>query len=194
MTTGDNWVAWAGVTRRCCLFKNSEHQERGANEYHGVGGPLWVSDLPSRHELADAFISAGRALGAPLNEDFNGAVQEGAGYVQVTTRNGRRWSTAKAYLGLPNVKSQVKVTTGAFAKEIVVEDTHAVGVECMAQGQTKTARAWRGHSLRWSIQFSTNLAIVRDWPCRLAQEDGDSGRIGSAGRGRESLGSLWHRN
>ena len=44
-------------------FKKSEHQQRGANEYHATDGPLWVSDLPSKHELADAFISAGRRTG-----------------------------------------------------------------------------------------------------------------------------------
>ena len=61
-------------------FKKSEHQQRGANEYHATDGPLWVSDLPSKHELADAFIGAGHELGSPLNDDFNGASQEGAGY------------------------------------------------------------------------------------------------------------------
>ena len=69
-------------------FKKSEHQQRGGNEYHATDGPLWVSDLPSKHELADAFIGAGHELGSPLNDDFNGASQEGAGYVQVTTRKG----------------------------------------------------------------------------------------------------------
>ena len=102
---------------------------------------MWVSDLPSKHELADAFIGAGHELGAPLNDDFNGASQEGAGYVQVTTRNGRRWSTAAAYLRLPNVKESVKIVTGAMAKRVLVEGGRAVGVEYAFGGKTYTARA-----------------------------------------------------
>lgn len=124
-------------------FKKSERQERGPNEYHGADGPLWVSDLPSKHELADAFISAGRELGAPLNGDFNGETQEGAGYVQVTTRKGRRWSTAAGYLKLPNVKDSVKILTGALVKRVAVESRRAVGVEYAVQGVIHKARARR---------------------------------------------------
>ena len=82
-------------------FKKSEHQERGASSFHGADGPLWVSDLPSRHELADAFIDASVRLGFPRNDDFNGETQDGTGYVQVTTRDSRRWSTAAAFLRPP---------------------------------------------------------------------------------------------
>ncbi|RUX20880.1 hypothetical protein EOA13_37115, partial [Mesorhizobium sp. M7A.F.Ca.US.011.01.1.1] len=57
-------------------FKKAEHQTRGADEYHGIGGPIWVSDL-GPHPLADAFINAAVSTGAPLNRDFNGASQEG---------------------------------------------------------------------------------------------------------------------
>jgi choline dehydrogenase len=122
-------------------FKKSEHQQRGANEYHATDGPLWVSDLPSKHELADAFISAGEELGSPPNKDFNGETQEGVGYVQVTTRNGRRWSTAAAYLKLPNVRDSVKIVTGALAKRLLIEGGRAVGVEYAVGGQTYTTRA-----------------------------------------------------
>jgi choline dehydrogenase len=122
-------------------FKRAEHQERGADEFHGTGGPLWVSDLPSKHELADAFIAAGRQLGAPRNDDFNGTTQEGAGYVQVTTRRGRRWSTAAGYLNLPNVKRSVAVRTHALVRRILIENGRAVGVEYATSGEVRTARA-----------------------------------------------------
>ena len=122
-------------------FKKSERQQRGANEYHAADGPLWVSDLPSKHELADAFIAAGHELGSPLNDDFNGATQEGAGYVQITTRNGRRWSTAAAYLKLPNVRDSVRTVTRAVVKRVLIEGGRAVGVDYQVEGQTHTARA-----------------------------------------------------
>ena len=72
----DGWAArgctgW-GYADVLPFFKKSEHQERGPNAYHGGDGPLWVSDLPSRHELADAFIDASVRLGFPRNDDFNG--------------------------------------------------------------------------------------------------------------------------
>jgi choline dehydrogenase len=71
-------------------FRKAEHQERGANDYHGSGGPLAVSDLRSRHELHDAFIAAAIEAGYPRNDDFNGAEQEGVGPLQVTVRGRRR--------------------------------------------------------------------------------------------------------
>ena len=79
-------------------FRKSENQSRGANPWHGVGGPLEVGDLPDRHELCDAFIESAAALGIPRNDDFNGERQEGTGYYQATVRNGRRSSTAVEYL------------------------------------------------------------------------------------------------
>ena len=69
------------------FFKKAEHQERGANEFHGVGGPLHVSDQPRRSELADRIVEAAIQSGLPANDDFNGAQQEGAGYFQSTTES-----------------------------------------------------------------------------------------------------------
>ena len=62
-----------GLLDVCPTSRSRSDQQRGANEYHAADGPLWVSDLPSKHELADAFIAAGHELGSPLNDDFNGA-------------------------------------------------------------------------------------------------------------------------
>ena len=80
------------------LFRASEDQERGADDFHGVGGPLAVSDMRIRRELCDACIAAAEELGIPRNADFNGSAQEGAGYFQLTARGGRRCSAATAYL------------------------------------------------------------------------------------------------
>ena len=79
-------------------FKRAQNQTRGADDFHGVGGPLHVSDQPGPFELADAVLEACVQAGIPRNPDFNGAQQEGCGYYQTTTLKRRRWSTAQAYL------------------------------------------------------------------------------------------------
>jgi len=76
-------------------FKKSEDQERGADEYHGIGGLLKVSDLRLRRPIADMFIKAAEQIGIPFNKDYNGKEQEGVGYFQQTAHKGFRWSTAK---------------------------------------------------------------------------------------------------
>ncbi|RPI46069.1 MAG: choline dehydrogenase, partial [Hyphomicrobiaceae bacterium] len=80
------------------FFRKAENQERGESEFHGVGGPLHVSDQRLRHELVDAMIEASVEAGIPRNPDFNAATQEGVGRYQATTMAGRRWSAAVAYL------------------------------------------------------------------------------------------------
>ncbi len=74
-------------------FKKAENQARGADQYHGSGGPLPVSDWRHNDPLSEAFVTAAVETGFPFNPDFNGATQEGAGFFQTTTRNGRRAST-----------------------------------------------------------------------------------------------------
>src|SRR5271156_2703094 len=71
-------------------FRRAEHQTRGESDLHGTGGPLCVSDMDGYDPISKAFIKAAQSLGFPHNDDFNGSVQEGVGYYQLTTRNGRR--------------------------------------------------------------------------------------------------------
>jgi choline dehydrogenase len=79
-----------------------------------------VSDLPSGHALGEAFHSASERLGLPRNPDFNGATQLGTGYVQTTTRKGRRWTTASGYLrGV--AKQNVNIVLRAMVERIVLE-------------------------------------------------------------------------
>jgi choline dehydrogenase len=108
-------------------FKKCEHQQRGASEYHATGGPVCVSDLPSTYELGDAFHDASNKLGSPYNNDFNGETQFGTGYVQVTTREGRRWSTADGYLGSA-IGANVKVVINVLVESIQLEGNKATGV------------------------------------------------------------------
>ena len=109
-------------------FMKCEDQSRGASALHGAGGPLGVSDL-ERHELADAFIDSAASLGIPRNDDFNGERQEGTGYYQATMRNGRRSSSAVAYLRPAERRPNLKVETNALAARILFEARKASAVE-----------------------------------------------------------------
>jgi choline dehydrogenase-like flavoprotein len=110
------------------FFKKAENQERGPDEFHGVGGPLRVSN-PVRSPLGDAMVQAAIEAGIPQNPDFNGAKQEGVGYYQTTTGNRARWSAAKAYLRPARNRSNLTVATNAQATRVIIVEGRAVGVE-----------------------------------------------------------------
>src|SRR5690242_20010007 len=122
-------------------FRKAEHQERGANEFHGVGGPLRVSDQPFHTELARRLVEAAIQAGLPPIEDFNDGRQEGAGYFQSTTGASRRWSTATAYLRPARNRPNLVVRTNAHAARIEIEDGRAVGVTYMNGSAPQTVRA-----------------------------------------------------
>jgi len=122
-------------------FRRAEDQERGSDEWHGSGGPLAVSNVSEPHPLCEAFIEASQQAGFPRNDDFNGARQEGAGYFQLTAKNGRRWSTAVGYLRPAKRRPNLRVETGTLATRILFSGRRAVGVEYRQGGVTKTAHA-----------------------------------------------------
>src|SRR6202158_4210187 len=122
-------------------FKKAEHQQRGADDFHGVGGPLPVSDLGHPDPLSAAFIAAAAESGLPLNPDFNGASQEGAGFFQTTTRRGRRASTAVAYLRPAKSRKNLQVETSALAQRLVFDGRRATAVEYREARRLQTARA-----------------------------------------------------
>ena len=125
------------------LFKMAEDQERGADDLHGVGGPLSVSEMPMRPEICEAYVRAVVESDLPPNDDFNGAGQEGVGYYQLTTRDGRRCSAAVGYLR-PAIKRQnLRVVKGAHVGRIVFEGARATGVVYRRGAQEQTARAAR---------------------------------------------------
>jgi len=124
-------------------FRKLEHNVRGASEWHGADGPLWASDIETRHPLVEAMIAGARELGIPPNADFNGATQEGAGYYQLTTRRGRRCSTAVAYLAPVRNRPNLRIETNAHATGVVVEDRHARGVRYRHDGADHTVSANR---------------------------------------------------
>jgi choline dehydrogenase len=122
-------------------FKKAENQQRGESEYHGVGGPLNVSNHRQNDPLSDAFIQAATQVGIPANDDFNGASQEGAGYYQTTTRNGRRGSTARTYLRAARERHNLKIETDALAQRILFDGKRASGVEYRQKGALRSAKA-----------------------------------------------------
>jgi choline dehydrogenase len=122
-------------------FRKAEDNQRGEDEYHGVGGPLSVSDPVDRHPMCEAFFEAAEACGYPRNADINGAMQTGFGYNQLTQRRGRRCSTAVAYLRPARKRSNVAVATDAHALRILFSGTRASGIEYLQGGTRHTAHA-----------------------------------------------------
>jgi choline dehydrogenase len=123
------------------LFRRMEDNARGADRFHGVGGPLRVEDLRSPHPWTRAVVQSAVAAGHPRNDDFNGATQEGVGQYQVTQKRGRRWSSAAAYLHPAGRRPNLTVRTGALTTRVLVEGGRATGVEYRAGGRVHTVRA-----------------------------------------------------
>ena len=109
-------------------FKKSETSNRGENDFHGDDGPLKVTMRTSDHELNDAFLAAGKELGYPITDDFNGAEQEGFGNYDQTISEGRRQTTYKAYLEGAINRSNLDIVTEAQVQRINLKDKQAQGV------------------------------------------------------------------
>ena len=122
-------------------FMRSEHQERGADDYHGTGGPLNVSDITETHPVTEDMINACVEAGIPRSKDVNGAEQEGVTWFQFTIKNGKRHSTAKGYLHPVEHRKNLRVETNALTAKVLMEGKKAVGVEYIQHGERKTARA-----------------------------------------------------
>ena len=141
----DHWrqlgnAGW-GFAEVLPYFRRAEDQERGADEFHGTGGPLAVSNVCEPHPLCEAFIEAAQQAGIPRNDDFNGATQEGAGYFQLTAKNGRRWSTAVGYLRQARRRHNLTIVSDALASRILFSGRRAIGVQYLAHGIARTAYA-----------------------------------------------------
>ena len=124
-------------------YKRGEDNERGASEYHGVGGPQAVSDSRSMHPLVDLMIEAAVAAGIPANDDLTGATQEGVGRFQLTQKGGFRHSTADAYVHPVKDRPNLEVRDSVYVERIVFDGNRAVGVELVSRGVRETVRADR---------------------------------------------------
>lgn len=140
----DDWhsggAAGWGYEHVLPYFRRSERQQRGASLYHGADGALAVEDLRSRNPLTDKFVAAGVAVGLPLNDDFNGARQEGVGHYQVTQRAGRRCSASVAYLAPVRSRPNLRVATNSLVARVLIERGRATAVEYRRNGRSCVAR------------------------------------------------------
>jgi choline dehydrogenase len=141
-------------------FIRSEDNERGADSYHGVGGPLHVSDGRAPSRVVDAFIESAVEAGYQPNPDFNGATQLGVGRNQVTQHNGMRWSTADGYLRPALGRPNLTVITEALAHRVVFEGERAVGVELSRGGEVTLLRAEREVVLSAGSYGSPQLLLL----------------------------------
>ena len=110
------------------LFKRAENNERGADEFHGDQGPLSVSNMRIQRPITDAWVAAAQAAGYPFNPDYNGAEQEGVGFFQLTSKNGRRCSAAVAYLNPARNRPNLQIVTHAQVDRITFVGRRATGV------------------------------------------------------------------
>ncbi|MCW2681132.1 MAG: choline dehydrogenase [Frankiales bacterium] len=124
-------------------FRRSEDNSRGADAFHGTGGPLPVSDLRDPSPLTGDYLDACEAAGLVRNPDFNGASQEGVGTYQVNQRRGQRASAAASFLRPALKRPNLEVRTFAHATRVVVEGGRATGVEVDFAGRREVFRATR---------------------------------------------------
>jgi len=143
----DEWAAlgnagwgWSDVLP---YFRRCEDNSRGADAFHGAGGPLACADIGEPHELMEAAIRGAGELGIARNDDFNGARQEGAGYYQLFTRNGLRCSTAVGYLRPAERRANLAIATGAHVTRVVLAAGRATGVRYRREGVEREATAAR---------------------------------------------------
>jgi choline dehydrogenase len=140
----DDWgvPGWSWAELLPC-FLRAEDNERGASQWHGVGGPLAVSGPRAVNAVSRAFVDAGVQAGLARNKDFNGAEQDGVGTFQLTQRDGLRASAADAYLHPVMERANLTVMTDTQAQRVLFEGTRAVGVQASRRGQAQELRAER---------------------------------------------------
>jgi len=173
----DHWAAlgntgWAYEDVLPYFIKSEGNQRTGLPD-HGRDGPQKVSDIPARHELIDAFITAAGEIGVPATEDFNGRRQEGAGYYQLITHKGLRCSAAKAYLRPARGRPNLHVQTNAMATQVVLQGGRAVGVRWQRDGREHQATARAEVILSaGALQSPQLLQLSGIGPAHLLQEHG----------------------
>lgn len=144
----DNWAAlgcerWA-YDDVLPYFIKCEANERGADDYHGEGGPLFVSNQRARNPVSDAFVEAAQSLRLGINDDFNGERQDGFGHYQVTQRNGERWSAARTYVEPIREQGNFAIRTNTLVERLVIEKGRVTGIIVRKGKPTEMLYARRG--------------------------------------------------
>ncbi|EPJ44287.1 MAG: glucose-methanol-choline oxidoreductase [Osedax symbiont Rs2] len=111
------------------VYRDMENNMELADDFHGTQGNLHVSETGFHHPLSRAFIRAAQQTGIPHNPDFNGASQQGVGFYQTTTHNGRRWSSAEGFLREAEKRPNLKIMTETRVARVLFEGTRTTGVE-----------------------------------------------------------------
>lgn len=122
-------------------FKKAEHNERGSNEYHGIDGPLNVSNAQIEFDMYNAFLKSTLDLGYSYNPDLNGATQEGVGFYQFTVKDGKRAGVRAAYIVPAQDRENLTIQTDSHASRIIFEGKRAVGVEYIRNGVKEIIKA-----------------------------------------------------
>lgn len=145
-----DWDGWAAMGNTgwgwddvLPIFKRAENQERGPDEWHGVGGPMNVADLRDPNPLTHAFVAACTEQSLPLNNDFNAATQEGFGIYQVTQKGGLRWSAARGYLHPALERPNCTAIANAHVLRLIFEDGSCTGAVYWQADEEHTIQARR---------------------------------------------------
>jgi choline dehydrogenase len=143
----DEWAAAGNVgwsyQEVLPYFIRAENNERGAGPFHGTGGPLCVSDVRDPNPLSKAFLQSGLAVGIPRNDDFNGEQFDGIGYGQFTQKDGKRWSTATAYLKPVRHRKNLDTWTETHVCKLTLNGATADGLVCQHGDKRIEVRANR---------------------------------------------------
>lgn len=142
------------------VFRSLEDNERGASEHHGIGGPLCVSESRSRNGLCAALVKAAHECGYPLNDDFNGQDQEGFGFFQLTQKDGRRWSSAAAFLAPVRHRSNLTVLTEARVTRLLLDGKRVTGLTYRQGTQNREVRATRETILAGGAVNSPHVLLL----------------------------------
>jgi len=186
----DNWAALGNIgwayNDVLPYFRKSEDNDRLANAYHGQGGPLWVSDQVSPHLITRAFVRAVQQYGLPYNSDFNGETMYGAGFYQVTCRNGRRRSAAVSYLHPVISRKNLILRTKTRVSRIIVENGKATGVEIIhGSGNKSIVEATREIIVSSGAINSTRLLMLSGiGPANELKANGIDPKVDLPGVGR----------
>lgn len=122
-------------------FRGMEANNRLAGDLHGTDGEVKVSDPGYVDTMSRWFVQSVQSLGEPYNTDFNGTSQRGVGFYQFTNRNGRRSSTAYAFLEPLKNDSRLTIKLQAEVEKVIVENGRVVGVRYRDQNGVETAHA-----------------------------------------------------
>ena len=152
----DDW----GYEQVLPFFRQAERNERLNDRYHGSDGPMNVAEQVQRNELSKAFVRAGQELGLTFNPDFNGAVQDGVGYYDVTQRKARRESASTAYLRPARSRPNLTILTHALGLQVMVTNGRATGLRYSLKGEPIVTHAKREVVLSGGAVNSPRLLLL----------------------------------